>query len=104
MPYKDQEKNREYQRQWRKNNPEKRKEQQRQERKQKGMRAHGSYYDFKTHLELASNSGIQNKREWFECIRLGLMPDGIFHNPDQAFRVSNHFMAEQINNQAFGRQ
>ena len=110
MPIKDPEKRREYDRQWKKKNidPEKRREHDRQWRKKNPEKykqklerhhlyygktrtskreyyPHNSYHDFETHRELAINCGIQNQREWFECFKLGLMPDGIYQNPNKAF-------------------
>ena len=67
------EKQREYQRNYRKiKNP--------------NYKPQDSYHDFETHRELAINSGIENSREWHECFKLGLMPDGIYLDPYQAFR------------------
>ena len=43
------------------------------------------FHDFETHRELAITSGINDAREWKECYKLGLFPDGIYSNPDQAF-------------------
>ncbi len=45
-----------------------------------------THYDFETHRELAINSGIQQQREWYECHKMGLMPDGIYRNLHEAFR------------------
>ena len=54
-------------------------------RKPNGSTADGLFHDFETHRELAINSGIQNQREWSECCKMGLMPDGIYADPQQAF-------------------
>ena len=88
MPRKDPEKNRENQRKWRERNPEKNREYQRNYRKIKNpnIKPHDSYYDFETHRELAMNSGIENMREWFECSKRGLLPDGIYSHPENIFR------------------
>ena len=76
-------------------NPEKRREWHREyqrewalkKAKEKNPNAkHHSFYDFETHRELAINSGIQSQREWFECFKLELMPDGIYQNPNKVFR------------------
>ena len=88
---------------WRKENPEKYMEYQKKDRAYKrewaskkakeknpnaktGTRWSGFYYDFETHREFAMNSGIQNVREWYECHRRGFFPDGIYSQPNQAFR------------------
>ncbi len=97
MPYKDPEKRREYDRQWKKNNPEKfrqyldrhatkRKLLYRKKHPQVRKYAYDSYHDFETHHELAMSSGIQSQNEWLECFKLGLMPDGIYQSPYRAFR------------------
>ena len=70
MPHKDPVKRKEYQDEYN-----------RKWRKQKGMIPHSSHYDFETHRELAMNSGIQSKREWKECYKMGLFPDGIYQDP-----------------------
>ena len=88
MPHKDPEKNRENQRKWRERNPEKNREYQRNYRKIKNpnIKPHDSYYDFETHRELAMSSGIEIQWEWYECFKLGLMPDGIYYSPHKKFR------------------
>tara|TARA_B100000029_G_C17277509_1_gene852220 strand:+ start:233 stop:628 length:396 start_codon:yes stop_codon:yes gene_type:complete len=43
------------------------------------------FYDYDTHKQLAMNSGIRTSFEWHECHELGLMPDGIYHDPDKTF-------------------
>ena len=89
MPHKDPEKRKEYDRQWHKENkdPEKRREYQRNYRKIKNpnIKRHDSYLDFETHHQLAMSSGIQSQREWYECHRMRLLPDGIYQNPNKAF-------------------
>ena len=70
MAHKDPEKRREYQREW--------------ERKNRNKNFH--HYDFETHRELAMNSGIETQREWWECHKMGLIPNGIYADPPQAFR------------------
>ena len=99
----DPEKRREYYRQWIKNNLEydrkyskeyrkkndkKIKEKQKQWYKNKhpNCKSHNSYYDYETHRELAINSGINEVREWHECFKMGLVPDGIYRCPDQKFK------------------
>jgi len=32
------------------------------------------------------NSGIETSREWFECYKLGLFPDGIYSDPQTIFK------------------
>ncbi len=44
------------------------------------------HYDFQTHLDFARNSGIEGKTEWEEIASNGWLPDGIYHNPSDAFR------------------
>lgn len=46
------------------------------------------FYDYDTHKQLAMNSGIRTSFEWHECHELGLMPDGIYHDPDKTFSRS----------------
>ncbi len=46
----------------------------------------GRYYYFEAHHQLAMSSGIESAWEWRECFKLGLMPDGMYSNPDNAFR------------------
>ena len=79
MAYKDPEKQREYECKrrllYRKTHPQVRK-----------YYAQDSYHDFETHRELAINSGIRTEREWYECHKIGLFPDGIYQNPNTAFR------------------
>ena len=87
MPRKDPEKRREYYQ----NNKEQKREYQRNYRKinNPNVRRYNNlyhYYDFETHRELAMSSGIQSQREWIECHKMGLVPDGIYRNPYQAFR------------------
>ena len=73
MPRKDLEKSREYQRKWYiKKHP-------------NVKRRFSGYYDFETHRELAMSSGVENMREWIECSKLGLLPDGIHSHPEKAF-------------------
>ena len=50
------------------------------------VKRHDSYHDFETHRELAMNSGIESMREWAECSRRGLLPDGIYSHPEDVFR------------------
>ena len=45
-----------------------------------------NFYDFQTHKELAVQSGIMNSREWVECHKMGLMPEGIYSKPERKFR------------------
>ena len=85
MPHKDPEKYMEYHREWRKKNPNYMKEWRKKKDPDYEPRK-DSYHDFETHRELAINSGIENSREWHECFKLGLMPDGIYLDPYQAFR------------------
>ena len=72
--------------------PEKQRERSRLMMKEKYRKEHpnvkhyDSYHDFETHRELAMNSGIENMREWRECCKIGLMPDGIYCNPHKKFR------------------
>ncbi len=77
MPYKDLEKNKLYSklrmREW-------------YGKKHPNVKRHDSYYDFETHRELAMNSGIENMREWLECSKRGLLPDGIYSHPENIFR------------------
>ena len=74
MPRKDLEKSREYQRKWYiKKHP-------------NVKRRFSGYYDFETHRELAMSSGVENMREWIECSKLRLLPDGIHSHPEKAFR------------------
>ena len=54
--------------------------------RQKGVIHRDSYCDFETHRELAINSGINESREWWECHKMGFMPDGIYWEPGRAFR------------------
>ena len=83
----------EYKREWRKKNPEdkeKRREYNRvkylrNKKKDPNYKPQDSYHDFETHRELAINSGIQSQREWFECFKMGLFPDGIYSQPNHAF-------------------
>ena len=101
MPRKDPEERKEYQREWENRNKEKRSEYRIEWRKEHpnyhiehrkkhpNVKRHDSHYDFETHRELAMNSGIQNQREWFECSKRGLLPDGIYSHPDQSFRNSS---------------
>ena len=91
MPCKDLEKNREYQREWRKKNPDyayerniKRKLLYR--KKHPNVKHYDSYHDYETHHQLAMSSGIRTQKEWFECFQQGLMPDGIYQNPNKVFR------------------
>ena len=76
MPRKDPEKRREYSREY-----------MRKFRKinEPNTKHRDSYCDFETHREFAMNSGIQSYNEWRECHTLGLMPDGIYRDPDRAF-------------------
>ena len=80
MPHKDPEKRREYYQ----NNKEQKREYQRNYRKINNPSVR-HYYDFETHRQLAMSSGIQCQREWYECHKMRLMPDGIYRNPNQAF-------------------
>ena len=55
-------------------------------KKQPNARHHDAYYDFETHRELAMSSGIRTHREWRECCKMGLIPNGIYSSPDRVFR------------------
>ena len=84
---------------WRKKNPEKYMEYLKKNREYKrewafkkakeknpNAKHRGFYHDFETHHELAINSGIQSQRDWYECHQRGFFPDGIYSQPNQAFR------------------
>ncbi len=88
MPYKDPEKHREQQRQWRKKNPNYMTEWKKKKNPNYKSRRdrRDAHYDFETHHQLAINSGIRTEREWYECHKIGLFPDGIYQNPNTAFR------------------
>ena len=89
MARKDSEKRREYHREWRKKNKEYRIDYFRNRYIKKHpnvKRRFSGYYDFETHRELAMSSGIQSQREWVECSKLRLLPDGIHSHPEKAFR------------------
>ena len=93
MTDKDPEKRREYHREWRKKNKEKNREYRRDYFRNRYIKKHpnvkrrfSGYYDFETHRELAMSSGVENMREWIECSKLGLLPDGIHSHPEKAFR------------------
>ena len=45
-----------------------------------------NFYNFQTHKELAVHSGIMNAKEWNECHKMGLMPEGIYSSPPRKFR------------------
>ena len=70
MPYKD---------------PEKKKEHGIMYRRKKLGQKPNEFHDFETHRGLAMSSGIRTQMEWYECHKMGLFPDGIYSNPDQAF-------------------
>ena len=55
-------------------------------KKHPNVKRRDAYYDFETHRELAMNSGINGSREWHECYKMGLFPDGIYHSPDDVFK------------------
>ena len=84
MPHKDPEKQREYNR----DNKERRNKISLEwyRKKHPNAKHYDSYCDFETHRELAIHSGIQSKQEWRECFKLGLMPDGIYADPERVFR------------------
>ncbi len=79
MPYKDPVKKKEYLGQWRKKNPNYYRERWRNKNPMQ------TYHDFETHHQLAINSGIETVLEWVMCHKMGLFPDGIYANPNQAF-------------------
>ncbi len=87
MPRKDPEKQKEYYQ----NNKEQKREYQRNYRKINNLNVRRynhnlyHYYDFETHRQLAMGSGIETALEWKMCHKMGLIPDGIYRNPDQAF-------------------
>ena len=83
MVYKDQEKRREYHRQWKKEHPGYNRKWWRSWKKKKdpNYKPRITFHDYETHRELAMNSGIQSKREWKECYKMGLFPDGIYQDP-----------------------
>lgn len=88
MPLKDVEKRREYRKDWESKNKEKIRmykirynEKRRLQNNSK--RRNGVHLDFKTHHELALNSGIQSQTEWFECCKMGLMPEGVVYHPER---------------------
>mgnify|MGYP001808059394 CR=1 FL=1 len=88
MPYKDPEKRREYRKDWESKNKEKlRMYQIRNNEKRRlqnnSKRRNGVHLDFKTHHELALNSGIQSQTEWWECHAMGLMPEGVVYHPER---------------------
>ena len=43
------------------------------------------HYTYEEHHTFCVESGIYNSTIWYEVVRLGWLPEGIFHNPDQAF-------------------
>ena len=104
MGYNDPEKQSEYHREWREKNKERNSDRHREwrEKHMEYQRAksreyyrekhpnckhrYGAYHDFETHHQLAINSGIETALEWRECVKLGLMPDGIYQNPADAFK------------------
>ena len=47
-----------------------------------------TFHDYETHHQLAMGSGIRTHREWVECYKLGLMPDGIYIDPAASFSKS----------------
>ena len=88
MAYKDLEKKRKKENEWRENNRGRYNALQRKSylKIHPNTISHDSYYDFETHRELAISSGIQSHPEWIECYKLGFMPDGIYRNPDREFK------------------
>ena len=88
MPRKDLEKNREYQREWRKKNPDYSSKFHKllYRKKHPNVKHYDSYHDYETHHQLAMSSGIRTQKEWFECFKQGLMPDGIYTDPSRVFR------------------
>ena len=105
MGYNDPEKQSEYHREWREKNKERNSDRHREwrEKHMEYQRAKSREYyrekhpnckhrygvvnhDFETHHQLAINSGIETALEWRECVKLGLMPDGIYQNPADAFK------------------
>ena len=72
MPYKDPEKKKKYDiKRWRNRH-----------RRKPGQK----FYDYDTHKQLAMNSGINSAVEWHECHKMRFFPDGIYSNPNKAFR------------------
>ena len=57
-----------------------------QDRKRRGFKARIPKYSLEIHQQLAMNSGIETSREWFECYKLGLFPDGIYSDPQTIFK------------------
>ena len=43
------------------------------------------YYTLAEHHTFCVESGIYSSKVWYEVARLGWLPEGIYHNPDQAF-------------------
>ena len=88
MVYKDQEKRREYHRQWKKEHPGYNRKWWRSWKKKKdpNYKPRITFHDYETHRELAMASGIKTQPEWVECYKLGFMPDGIYFSPDREFR------------------
>ena len=43
------------------------------------------HYTLAEHRTFCIESGIPNGEVWREVVKLGWMPEGILHNPDQAF-------------------
>ena len=44
------------------------------------------HYDLETPREFAIKSGIKREKEWEEIARNDWLPDGIYHNPSDAFK------------------
>ena len=75
MPYKDPEKKKEYDiKRWR------------DRHRRKLSQTPNEFHDYDTHKQLAMNSGINSAVEWHECHKMRLFPDGIYSNPNKAFR------------------
>ena len=72
----------EYMRQWKKEHP----NYDRERYIKKNPIPMHTYHDFETHRELAMSSGIRTHREWRECCKMGLIPNGIYSSPDRVFR------------------
>ena len=54
--------------------------------KAEGKKSITDFYDLDTHIQLMRQSGIRSRVEWVEIWKKGWMPDGIYRNPDNAFR------------------
>ena len=86
MPYKDPEKKREYDKKRWRDNVRGIPFGQRDQHRRKLSPTPNEFHDYDTHKQLAMNSGINSAVEWHECHKMRLFPDGIYSNPNKAFR------------------